>query len=146
MSNAACQFHRSVVVFSGWLAWVRAAGQWVLLQGGWELLVLGSLLSSCSAGMQGGEASPFLTSGYQERCQGQRAAAGAGAHSHPFQAARRRLPSSSSNAPDSSPLHFLHFIPSLLKISKCSSFQSWRGVTLIHEDEVKVRPSLHNLF
>lgn len=47
---------------------------------------------------------------------------------------------------DSSPLHFLHFIPSLLEISKCSSFQSWQGVILIHEDEVKVQPSLHNLF
>lgn len=78
-----CQFHRFVVVFSGCLAWLRAAGQWVLLQGGRELLVLGSLLSSCSAGMQGGEASPFLTFGYQECYQGQRAA-GAGAHSLPL--------------------------------------------------------------
>ena len=47
---------------------------------------------------------------------------------------------------DSSSLDFLPLIPSPHKISKRRSFQSWQEVILIHEDEVQVRPSLHNLF
>lgn len=133
-------------MFSGCLAWLRAAGQWVLLQGGRELLVLGSqqasrmekLLHSSHLGtrnvIKGREQQelgliPFPFPGSQEKAS--------------FQFIQRAL---SWGFTDSSPLHFLHFIPSLLKISKCSSLQSWRGVTLIHEDEVKVRPSLPNLF
>lgn len=47
---------------------------------------------------------------------------------------------------DSSPLHFLPFIPPTHEMTKCRSFQSWQEVILIHEDEFQVWLSLHNLF